>query len=53
MLACQEDSIREVIAFPKNNKGAEIMTSSPGTATPVALRDLRIKSTYVEKPKEE
>ena len=53
MLACKEDSIREVIAFPKNNKGAEIMTSSPGTATPAALRDLRIKSTYVEKPKED
>lgn len=53
MLACKENSIREVIAFPKNNKGAEIMTSSPGTATSVALRDLRIKSTYVEKPKEE
>ncbi len=53
MLACKEDSIREVIAFPKNNKGAEIMTSSPGTATSVALRDLRIKSNYVEKPKEE
>jgi len=53
MLACKENSIREVIAFPKNNKGAELMTSSPGTATPVALRDLRIKSTYVEKPKEE
>ncbi len=53
MLACKEDSIREVIAFPKNNKGAEIMTSSPGTATSTALRDLRIKSTYVEKPKTE
>ncbi|MFT6179901.1 MAG: aspartyl-tRNA synthetase [Paracoccaceae bacterium] len=53
MLACKEDSIREVIAFPKNNKGAEIMTSSPGTATANALRDLRIKSTYVEKPKAE
>lgn len=53
MLACQERSIREVIAFPKNNKGAELMTSSPGNATPVALRDLRIKSTYVEKPKSE
>ena len=51
MLACNEDSIREVIAFPKNNKGAELMTSSPGTATPIALRDLRIKSTYTEKPK--
>ena len=53
MLACQENSIREVIAFPKNNKGTELMTSSPGTATPIALRDLRIKSTYLEKPKEE
>ena len=53
MLACKEDSIREVIAFPKNNKGAEVMTSSPGTATANALRDLRIKSTYVEKPKAE
>ncbi len=53
MLACQEESIREVIAFPKNNKGGEIMTSSPGTATPTALRDLRIKSTYLEKPKSE
>jgi aspartyl-tRNA synthetase len=53
MLACKEDSIREVIAFPKNNKGAEIMTSSPGVATATALRDLRIKSTYVEKPKAE
>ncbi|MDE0860133.1 MAG: aspartate--tRNA ligase [Akkermansiaceae bacterium] len=53
MLACREDSIREVIAFPKNNKGMEIMTSSPGSATPIALRDLRIKSTYVEKQKSE
>ena len=53
MLACKENSIREVIAFPKNNKGAELMTSSPGSATDAALRDLRIKSTYVEKPKSE
>jgi len=53
MLACKENSIREVIAFPKNNKGAELMTNSPGGATDSALRDLRIKSTYVEKPKSE
>jgi len=53
MLACKEESIREVIAFPKNNKGAELMTSSPAAATGTALRDLRIKSTYVEKPKTE
>jgi len=53
MLACKEESIREVIAFPKNNKGAELMTSSPAAASGTALRDLRIKSTYVEKPKTE
>ncbi len=53
MLACKEESIREVIAFPKNNKGAELMTSSPAAASGTALRDLRIKSTYVEKPKAE
>jgi aspartyl-tRNA synthetase len=52
MLACREDSIREVIAFPKNNKGMELMTASPAPASANALRDLRIKSTYEEKPKD-
>jgi len=51
MLACKEDSIREVIAFPKNNKGMELMTASPAPAAANALRDLRIKSTVEEKPK--
>jgi len=52
MLACREDSIREVIAFPKNNKGMELMTASPAPASAIALRDLRIKSTYEEKQKD-
>lgn len=52
MLACREDSIREVIAFPKNNKGMELMTSSPAPAAPNQLRDLRIKSTAQEKKAE-
>ncbi|MDA1007016.1 MAG: aspartate--tRNA ligase [Verrucomicrobia bacterium] len=51
MLACKEDSIREVIAFPKNNKGMELMTASPAPAAANALRDLRIKSTVEEKAK--
>ena len=50
MLACREDSIREVIAFPKNNKGMELMTASPAPVGPTQLRDLRIKSTLEDKP---
>ena len=44
MLIAGEQSIREVIAFPKNNKGADLMTSSPAPAAPNQLRDLQIKS---------
>lgn len=51
MLICGEDSIREVIPFPKNNKGMDLMSSSPAAADPKQLRDLRIKSTVEEKPK--
>jgi aspartyl-tRNA synthetase len=52
MLACRENSIREVIAFPKNNKGMELMTASPAPAAPNQLRDLRIKSVAQEKKAE-
>ncbi len=52
MLIAGEQSIREVIAFPKNNKGMDLMTSSPASATPIQLRDLRIKSTVQDKKEE-
>ena len=52
MLIAGEHSIREVIAFPKNNKGADLMIASPAVATPNQLRDLRIKSTVREKKDE-
>lgn len=45
MLICGEDSIREVIAFPKNNKGNDLMSQSPAEVDPKQLRDLRIKTT--------
>jgi len=45
MLVCGEDSIREVIAFPKNNKGLDLMTGSPAEVDPRQLRDLRLKTT--------
>lgn len=49
MLIAGEQSIREVIAFPKNNRGSDLMSASPSQATPIQLRDLRIKSTAQEK----
>ena len=49
MLACGEDSIREVIAFPKNNKGADLMSASPAEVDFKQLRELYVKSTVGEK----
>jgi aspartyl-tRNA synthetase len=45
MLICGEHSIREVIAFPKNNKGNDLMSQSPAEVDPKQLRDLRIQTT--------
>jgi aspartyl-tRNA synthetase len=53
MLAAGEDSIREVIAFPKNNRGQELMTQSPSVADFKQLRDIYIQSTFKPKAKEE
>ena len=43
MLICGEQSIREVMAFPKNNRSMDLMTSSPAEVDPKQLRDLGIK----------
>ncbi len=43
MLVCGEESIREVMAFPKNNRGIDLMTQSPADVEPRQLRDLGIK----------
>jgi aspartyl-tRNA synthetase len=53
MLIAGEDSIREVIAFPKNNKAIDLMTDSPTTIDFKQLRELQIQSTYKPKVKEE
>ncbi len=37
-----EDSIREVMAFPKTQKGADPMTEAPAPASPAQLRELGI-----------
>jgi aspartyl-tRNA synthetase len=43
MLICGEEAIREVMAFPKNNRGMDLMTQSPAEVDPRQLRDLGIK----------
>jgi len=53
MLAAGEDSIREVIAFPKNNRGQELLTTSPSSADARQLRDIYVQSTFKPKVKEE
>ena len=49
MLAAGETSIREVIAFPKNNKAADLMTDSPTEVDFKQLRELYIASTAKKK----
>ena len=46
MLIAGEDSIREVIAFPKNNKGADLMSHSPCVVEPKQLREVYVQSTW-------
>jgi aspartyl-tRNA synthetase len=45
MLAVGAESIREVIAFPKNNRGVDLMTHSPVEVDFKQLRDVYIAST--------
>ncbi|WP_395738896.1 aspartate--tRNA ligase [Prosthecobacter sp.] len=52
MLVSGEDSIREVIAFPKNNKGSDLMTDSPTQIDFKTLREIYIQSTFKEKKPE-
>ncbi|MFM6975864.1 MAG: aspartate--tRNA ligase [Sphingobacteriaceae bacterium] len=39
------DSIRDVIAFPKNNSGRDVMIDSPSTIADEQLKELSIKTT--------
>src|SRR5882724_880440 len=43
MLIAGEQSIRDVIAFPKNNRSMDLMSNSPAEVDPRQLRDLGIK----------
>jgi aspartyl-tRNA synthetase len=50
MLICKEDSIRDVIAFPKTQSAYCLMTDAPCPISDEELKELAIKNT--SKPKE-
>ena len=45
MLICGEESIRDVMAFPKNNHGQDLMSQSPSEVDQRQLQELGIKLT--------
>ena len=49
-LLCGTNSIRDVIAFPKTQKGQDLMAGSPTPVTAKQLKDLHIATVAVEPP---
>ena len=43
MLVCGAESIRDVIAFPKTNRGQDLMSQSPSDVDPRQMGDLGIR----------
>jgi len=48
MLMCQEDSIRNVIAFPKTQKATCLLTEAPSATSSAQLQELGIKISKIE-----
>ena len=42
MILMGEDNIREVVAFPKNGSGIDVMMSSPSVVEDAQLKELRL-----------
>ena len=51
MLLAGEESIRDVIAFPKTAKASCLLTDAPAAVNPIQLKELEVASTY--KPKKD
>src|SRR5882762_2912936 len=43
MLICGEQGIRDVMAFPKNNRGMDFMTQSPAEVDPRQLHEVKLR----------
>jgi aspartyl-tRNA synthetase len=48
-----EPAIRNFIAFPKNNKGRDVMIKAPSTIDSKQMEELRLQSTYVPTEKKQ
>ena len=48
MILMDEENIREVVAFPKNGSGVDVMMSSPSTVDESQLKELKIEITEDE-----
>jgi aspartyl-tRNA synthetase len=53
MLLAGEESIRDVIAFPKTQQAKCLLTNAPATVSPKQLKELEVASTYKPKRDEE
>ena len=49
MLLTGAESLRDVIPFPKTQKGTDLMTQAPGDVDDKQLRDLYVKSVPPQK----
>jgi aspartyl-tRNA synthetase len=48
MLLSGADSLRDVIPFPKTQKGTDLMTDAPSHAAPEQLAELHVRT--IERP---
>jgi aspartyl-tRNA synthetase len=46
MHLCGTDNIRDVIAFPKTQTGADLMSGAPGMVSEAQMKELHVKSTW-------
>ncbi len=53
MLLAKEDSIRDVIAFPKTQQASCLLTEAPASVDKKQLKELQVASTYQPKVKVE